>query len=49
MDALTLSKSDLMLFVAVKNGKILSLMLPIMAEIKYNQFSMHKKKVTMVN
>ncbi|XP_050525213.1 cilia- and flagella-associated protein 57-like isoform X2 [Daktulosphaira vitifoliae] len=48
LDAITLSKSDLMLFVAVNNGIILSLMLPIMADIKYNQFSMHNKKVTMM-
>ncbi|XP_050424212.1 cilia- and flagella-associated protein 57-like [Adelges cooleyi] len=46
LDALVLSKSDLMLFVAGKNGVVLSLMLPIMAEINYKQFNIHNKNIT---
>lgn len=48
LDAIVLSKSDLILFVASENGVVLSLMLPIMAEIEHKQFNMHNKNITKV-
>lgn len=48
LDAIALARSDLILFVAGKNGVILSLMLPIMAEIKHREFNMHNKNITKV-
>ncbi|KAF0763554.1 cilia- and flagella-associated protein 57 [Aphis craccivora] len=46
LDAIALSRSDLILFVAGQNGVVLSLMLPIMAEIKHKEFYMHNKNIT---
>jgi len=48
LDAIVLSGSDLILFVAGQNGVVLSLMLPIMAEIKHKEFNMHNKNITKV-
>lgn len=48
LDAIALSESDLILFVAGQNGVLLSLMLPIMAEIKHKEFNMHNKNITKV-
>lgn len=48
LDAIALSRSDLILFVAGQNGVVLSLMLPIMAEIKHKEFNMHNKNITKV-
>jgi len=49
LDAITLSRSDLILFVAGQDGVVLSLMLPIMAEIKHREFNMHNKNITKVS
>lgn len=49
LDAIALSRSDFILFVAGKNGVVLSLMLPIMAEIKHKEFNMHNKNITKVS
>eukprot|EP00102_Acyrthosiphon_pisum_P002329 XP_001943650.2 PREDICTED: cilia- and flagella-associated protein 57-like [Acyrthosiphon pisum] len=46
LDAIVLSRSDLILFVAGQNGVVLSLLLPIMAEIKHKEFNMHNKNIT---
>jgi len=48
LDAIALSRFDLILFVAGQNGVVLSLMLPIMAEIKHKEFNMHNKNITKV-
>lgn len=48
LDAIALSRSDLILFVAGQDGVVLSLMLPIMAEIKHKEFNMHNKNITKV-
>lgn len=49
LDAIVLSSSDLILFAAGENGVLLSLMLPIMAEIKHKEFNMHNKNITKVH
>ncbi|XP_060845642.1 cilia- and flagella-associated protein 57-like [Rhopalosiphum padi] len=46
LNTITLSRTDLMLFVACQYGIILSLALPIKSQIKYKEFCIHNKTIS---
>lgn len=48
LNTITLSRSDLMLFIACQYGVILSLALPIKSQVKYKEFCIHNKTISKV-
>lgn len=48
LNAISISKSNLILFIAAQNGVILTVILPMGMQIEYEEFKIHSHSITKV-